>query len=65
MKDYAIVDVRDDDYVGGSIKGAFNEPSYGFLARVDDLVRRTAHVPLVVFHCSLSEIRCVSSRWVA
>ena len=59
MKDYCIIDVRDDDWEGGNIKGAHNEPSYGFLARVDELVKKTKDVPLVVFHCSLSEVRCV------
>ena len=57
MKDYAIVDVRDDDWEGGNIKGAVNHPSYGFLARVDELVKQTKDVPLVIFHCALSEVR--------
>ncbi|KAH9948895.1 Rhodanese-like protein [Amylocystis lapponica] len=57
MKDYCIVDVRDDDYHGGNIKGARNEPSHGFLAGVADLVQRTKTVPTVVFHCALSQVR--------
>ena len=57
MTDYVVVDVRDDDWEGGNIKGARNEPSYGFLARVDALVQQTKDVPLVIFHCALSEVR--------
>ena len=60
MKDYVVVDVRDDDWEGGNIKGAVNHPSYGFLARVDELVKQTKDVPLVIFHCALSEVRCAS-----
>ena len=61
MRDYCVVDVRDDDWFGGNIKGAQNEPSYGFLARVDELVKKTKDVPLVVFHCALSQVRYVPS----
>ncbi|EPQ51067.1 Rhodanese-like protein [Gloeophyllum trabeum ATCC 11539] len=56
-KDYLVVDVRDDDRAGGHIRGAHNAPSSVFLARVDELVRRTKDVPTVVFHCALSQIR--------
>ncbi|CAL1712419.1 unnamed protein product [Somion occarium] len=57
LKDYFIVDVRDDDWRGGNIKGAHNAPSYDFLSKVDALVERTKNVPLVVFHCTLSQVR--------
>lgn len=57
MKDYLVVDVRDDDWEGGNIKGAQNHPSYGFLVKVDELVQETKHIPLVVFHCALSQVR--------
>ncbi|KAI0074113.1 Rhodanese-like protein [Panus rudis PR-1116 ss-1] len=56
-KDYFIVDVRDDDWRGGNIKGAHNAPSYDFLAKVDDLVQQTKDIPMVVFHCALSQVR--------
>ena len=56
-KDYLVVDVRDDDWQGGNIKDALNSPSYGFLIKVDELVRETKHIPLVVFHCELSQVR--------
>lgn len=58
-KDYVVVDVRDDDFVGGNIKGAINKPSREFLMNVDGLVKQTRDVPLVIFHCALSQVRCV------
>lgn len=56
-KDFVIVDVRDDDYMGGNIKGSLNRPSNEFLVSVDGLVRDTKDIPLVIFHCTLSQIR--------
>ena len=56
-KDFAIIDVRDDDYIGGNIKGCINYPSRDFLMNVDTLVRETKDVPLVIFHCMLSQAR--------
>ncbi|KAI0923197.1 hypothetical protein AcW1_007811 [Taiwanofungus camphoratus] len=57
MKDYCVVDVRDDDWYGGNITGAHNSPSHGFLSKVDDLVEQTKTVPMVIFHCALSQVR--------
>lgn len=56
-KDYCVIDVRDDDWHGGNIKGAHNSPSHGFLVKVDKLVKDTKHIPMVVFHCALSQVR--------
>ncbi|TFK33008.1 Rhodanese-like domain-containing protein [Crucibulum laeve] len=56
-KDFVIIDVRDDDYFGGNIKGAVNKPSSEFLTNVDALVKDTKDVPLVIFHCALSQVR--------
>lgn len=64
MKDYAIVDVRDDDWVGGNIKGSRNTPSHVFLTKVDDLVAQTQDVPIVIFHCALSQVRGPSAARV-
>ncbi|KAG6878512.1 hypothetical protein C0993_005442 [Termitomyces sp. T159_Od127] len=57
MKDFVVVDVRDDDYEGGNIKGAINKPSRDFLTSVDELVKDTKHIPFVIFHCALSQVR--------
>lgn len=56
-KDYLVVDVRDDDFGGGNIAGAHNEPSSTFLAKVDKLVEDTKDVKTVIFHCMLSQQR--------
>lgn len=59
MRDYCVVDVRDDDWYGGNIKGAHHQPSYDFLSKVIKLVKTTQEVPVVVFHCALSQVRYV------
>lgn len=56
-KDFVVVDVRDDDRVGGHIKHSVNMPSGEFLMNVDKLVKETKEVPLLVFHCALSQVR--------
>ncbi|KAL1738997.1 major facilitator superfamily domain-containing protein, partial [Schizophyllum fasciatum] len=56
-KDFLVIDVRDDDYAGGNIKGARNYPSREFLLNVDKLVAETKNVPVMVFHCTLSQVR--------
>ncbi|KAI0056271.1 Rhodanese-like protein [Artomyces pyxidatus] len=56
-RDYLIVDVRDDDYAGGNIANSHNLPSETFHAKVDELVTRTKDVPMVIFHCALSQAR--------
>ncbi|GLB38233.1 putative rhodanese Homology domain containing protein [Lyophyllum shimeji] len=56
-KDFVVVDVRDDDYMGGNNRGSINRPSSEFLMTVDGLVRDTKDIPLVIFHCTLSQIR--------
>ncbi|RXW22473.1 hypothetical protein EST38_g3370 [Candolleomyces aberdarensis] len=56
-KDYLVVDVRDDDFVGGNIVGCHNQPSGKFMLHVHDLARKTKDVPLVIFHCALSQVR--------
>ena len=56
-KDFVVVDVRDEDFAGGNIKGAINQPSREFLMNVDGLVKKTKDIPLVIFHCALSQVR--------
>jgi rhodanese-related sulfurtransferase len=55
--EYVVVDVRDDDFRGGNIRGARNAPSRGFQGAVDALVADTRNVPVIVFHCMLSQER--------
>ncbi|KAF6755882.1 Rhodanese-like domain-containing protein [Ephemerocybe angulata] len=56
-KDFLVVDVRDDDFAGGNIVGARNHPANKFMLSVPGLVKETKDLPLVVFHCALSQIR--------
>ena len=56
-KDFLVVDVRDDDFAGGNIKGCLHLPSREFLMNVDGLVKQTKDVPTVIFHCALSQVR--------
>ncbi|CDO51689.1 similar to Saccharomyces cerevisiae YGR203W YCH1 Phosphatase with sequence similarity to Cdc25p, Arr2p and Mih1p [Geotrichum candidum] len=62
----AIVDVRDDDRIGGHIKSSINIPSTLFHSSLAALDAKVANVPRVVFHCQLSQIRgpsCASAYW--
>ncbi|KAG5930299.1 hypothetical protein E4U42_002223 [Claviceps africana] len=54
---YAIIDVRDDDYIGGHIKGCTNIPTLQLDAMMPTLVRRLKDTKTVVFHCALSQQR--------
>lgn len=58
-KDYLIVDVRDDDYRGGNIKGAINIPSEKFTTELYQLIDDTKNASKIIFHCTLSQ-----QRWV-
>ena len=56
-KTFKIVDVRDDDYVGGHIPGTLNVPSRQLSSRVDSLVDELKDNEAVVFTCALSQQR--------
>ncbi|KAL1871566.1 hypothetical protein VTK73DRAFT_2030 [Phialemonium thermophilum] len=53
----AIIDVRDDDHIGGHIKGSQNVPSRLLDAMMPTLVRQLQDKKTVVFHCALSQQR--------
>ncbi|AEO55003.1 hypothetical protein MYCTH_2298329 [Thermothelomyces thermophilus ATCC 42464] len=53
----AVIDVRDDDYIGGHIKGSVNVPSRTLDAMLPTLVRQLQDKETVVFHCALSQQR--------
>ena len=59
--DYVVVDVRDDDYIGGHIVGGKHKPSVTFRETVQELVEETKDVKTVIFHCHLSLQRYVCS----
>src|SRR5271170_899643 len=56
-RSFKIVDVRDDDYIGGHIPGTLNVPSLQFSSRVEDLVDELKDNEAVVFTCALSQQR--------
>ncbi|KAL0930642.1 CDC25-like phosphatase YCH1 [Colletotrichum truncatum] len=53
----AVVDVRDNDYIGGHIKGCINMPANTLDVMMPTLVRRLEGKKTVVFHCALSQQR--------
>ncbi|KAJ4011939.1 Cdc25 phosphatase Ibp1 [Fusarium irregulare] len=54
---FAVIDVRDNDYIGGHIKGCTNIPAHTLEAMMPTLVRRLKDKKTVVFHCALSQQR--------
>ncbi|ETS82956.1 hypothetical protein PFICI_04832 [Pestalotiopsis fici W106-1] len=53
----AIVDVRDDDHIGGHINGSLHFPSQSLDAMMPTLLRKLEDKETVVFHCALSQQR--------
>lgn len=53
----AIVDVRDDDYIGGHIHSSINIPSTSLDHKLPQVAEDLAQKDIVVFHCSLSQQR--------
>ena len=53
----AIIDVRDDDHVGGHILGSTHVPSGSLDYKIPQLVRELKDKEKVVFHCALSQQR--------
>ncbi|KAI6713398.1 hypothetical protein JHW43_004115 [Diplocarpon mali] len=53
----AIVDVRDDDHIGGHIKHSIHAPSNTLDHKIPELVRKLRDKETVVFHCALSQQR--------
>jgi len=53
----AIVDVRDDDHVGGHIISSTHVPSTSLDYKIPELVHTLKNLEIVVFHCALSQQR--------
>lgn len=53
----AVVDVRDDDHVGGHIHNSMHVPSSTLDYRGPEIVRKLADKEIVIFHCALSQQR--------
>lgn len=57
-KTFKVVDVRDDDYIGGHIPGSLNVPSRQLSTpRIDSLVDELKDNEAVIFTCALSQQR--------
>ncbi|KNE96431.1 hypothetical protein PSTG_10262 [Puccinia striiformis f. sp. tritici PST-78] len=56
-KDWAVVDVRDSDYIGGHIPGCHHIPSSSFHEKCPGLINELKDVKCVIFHCALSQQR--------
>lgn len=56
---FAVVDVRDSDYIGGHIKGCYHYPSGNFQETLPELRQKLIdnQIKDVVFHCALSQSR--------
>lgn len=56
---FAIVDVRDSDYIGGHIKGCYHYPAGNFHTSLPQLQQKLIENEIddVVFHCALSQVR--------
>ncbi|KAA1113918.1 hypothetical protein PGTUg99_016198 [Puccinia graminis f. sp. tritici] len=56
-KDWAVVDVRDSDFIGGHIPGCHHIPSENFHEKCKALIDELKDVKCVIFHCALSQQR--------
>lgn len=56
-KDYIVVDVRDEDFIGGNIKGCLHIPSRKYEELFEDLCARIKDIPTIIFHCAYSQAR--------
>ncbi|KAI0435459.1 Rhodanese-like protein [Xylaria sp. FL1042] len=53
----AVVDVRDDDHIGGHIRTSMHFPTQSLDATMPTLMRKLADKDIVVFHCAQSQQR--------
>ncbi|EIE86509.1 hypothetical protein RO3G_11220 [Rhizopus delemar RA 99-880] len=56
-KDYIVIDVRGDDYIGGHVPGSVNVPAGRMYDEVNELIEKYSQVPTIYFHCALSQVR--------
>lgn len=56
-QDWAVVDVRDSDYIGGHIPGCHHVPFATFNENVLRLIDELKDIKCVIFHCALSQQR--------
>lgn len=56
---FAVVDVRESDFIGGHIKGCYHYPAASFNETLPELRSKLLqnNIDDVVFHCALSQVR--------
>ncbi|GJJ15564.1 hypothetical protein Clacol_009842 [Clathrus columnatus] len=58
-KDYVVVDVRDEDFIGGNIRGCLHVPSQKYDELFGSLYSKVKDVPTIIFHCAYSQARSI------
>ncbi|MCJ1370647.1 hypothetical protein MMC20_001860 [Loxospora ochrophaea] len=66
LSSLAVIDVRDQDHVGGHIHSSLHIPSSTFDYRCPELVWELRERQIVIFHCALSQQRgpCAAERYL-
>ena len=59
MNNFLIIDVREDDFQIGKIKGSINYPAYEFKSKAENLKNKMLkeNKQDVIFHCHFSQVR--------
>eukprot|EP01100_Stratorugosa_tubuloviscum_P000668 TRINITY_DN1148_c1_g1_i1.p1 TRINITY_DN1148_c1_g1~~TRINITY_DN1148_c1_g1_i1.p1 ORF type:complete len:182 (-),score=82.20 TRINITY_DN1148_c1_g1_i1:114-659(-) len=60
-EDFQVIDVRDQDFVGGNVVGAVNISHSTFESRSEELVQRYGGKKYVVFNCMHGQLRSPAS----
>lgn len=50
-KSFVVIDVREEDAFGGSIRSSINIPAANFDNHVPELIEKYSHYDYVIFHC--------------
>lgn len=56
-KDYIVIDVRDNDIIGGHIINSINIQQINIEKHWVEIINKYNSIPLIIFHCQYSEIR--------
>ncbi|KAF8516838.1 hypothetical protein BU17DRAFT_67284 [Hysterangium stoloniferum] len=52
-KDYLVVDVRDEDFIGGNVKGCLHAPFQRYESELPGFIIKVKDIPTVIFHCPI------------
>ncbi|KAL9083044.1 MAG: hypothetical protein Q9159_006023 [Coniocarpon cinnabarinum] len=59
---FVVIDVRDNDYIGGHIKDSKHVPSSSHATALPELARKLADKQIVILHCMLCQQRTLLNR---